>query len=579
LERQLLRGFMHHYRDRLWCVVIASVLLNILVFAGSAYSMIVYDSIIPSGSIPTLIALFGILVVVYLFQFTFETLRSEAMLGVANGVHRDLSGRIQHAVVSRALKAGGVPGDGLQPIRDLDQIHSFLASPGPIALIDLPWVIVFLIVLTLLHWSLGLTALIGAIILAAIAWRSNSKTQVRSRDLARTTSSRQARLLAELRHAETAAAMGMRDRMKGRTAAFDEEFLAEQSGLSRIVARFGGAGRMFRILLQSLILSVGAALVVEGKATAGITLAASILSGRALAPVDMAIANWRGLVAARSGWSRIVEAIHKLPPPAPRDIALPPPKGAIEVRDLWVAAPGSNKPIVSGVTFRIEPGQGLAIVGPSAAGKTTLAKALLGIWPWLRGDVRLDGATPDQWDPEVLGASFGYVPQNVELLEGTIGENIARFDPDATSEKVIAAARAAGLDDLIKGMSNGYDTPVSQGGASLSAGQRQRIGLATALYGDPHLLVLDEANSNLDAAGDAALAQAIGGVRQRGGIVVMITHRLAMLGPVSHVAVMNEGRLVEVGDRDEVLKRHVVKSNAGKPEKPGKPGDALRAQM
>ena len=579
MERLLLRGFLHHYRDRLWCVIIASLLLNVLVFAGSAYSMIVYDSIIPSGSISTLVALFGILVVVYLFQYTFETLRSEAMLGVANGVHRDLSGRIQHAVVTRALKAGGAPGDGLQPIRDLDQIYSFLSSSGPIALIDLPWVIVFLIVLSLLHWSLGLTALIGAVILAAIAWRSNARTQERSRDLARITSSRQARLLAELRHAEAAAAMGMRERMKERTAAFDAEFLGEQGGLSRIVARFGGAGRLFRILLQSLILSVGAALVVEGKATAGITLAASILSGRALAPVDMAIANWRGLVAARSGWTRIVEVIQKLPPPAPREITLPPPKGAVEVRDLWVGAPGTTKPIISGVSFRLEPGQGLAIVGPSAAGKTTFAKALLGIWPWLRGDVRLDGATPDQWDPEVLGASFGYVPQNVELLEGTIGENIARFDPAATSEKVIAAAKTAGLDDLIKGMSDGYDTYVAQGGTSLSAGQRQRIGLATALYGDPHLLVLDEANSNLDAAGDAALANAIASVRQRGGIVVMITHRLAMLGPVSHVAVMNEGRLVEFGDRDEVMKRHLAKSNAGKPDKAPKPGQALRAQL
>lgn len=582
MERLLFRGFLHHYRDRLWSVVIASMLLNVLVFAGSAYSMLVYDSIMPSGSIPTLVSLFAILVVVYLFQFTFETLRSEAMLGVANGVHRDLSDRVQHAVVSRALRVGGVAGDGLQPIRDLDQIHAFLAGAGPIALIDLPWVIVFLIVLSLLHWSLGLTALLGAIVLAAIAWRSSSKTQDRSRDLAQITSLRQARLLAELRHAETAAAMGMRERMKDRTGAIDDEFLDKQVSLSRIVARFGGAGRLFRILLQSLILSVGALLVIEGKATAGITLAASILSGRALAPVDQAIANWRGLVAARSGWSRIVNAMEKLPPPVARDIALQPPNGAIEVSDLWVAAPGTTRPIVSGVSFRLEPGQGLAIVGPSAAGKTSFAKALLGIWPWLRGDVRLDGATPDQWDPEVLGRSFGYVPQNVELVEGTIGENIARFDPDATSDNVIAAAKAAGLDDLIKGMSDGYDTPVAQGGASLSAGQRQRIGLATALYGEPHLLVLDEANSNLDAAGDAALANAIAGVRQRGGIVIMITHRLAMFGPVSHVAVMNEGRLVEFGERDEVLKRHVVKSDGSKADRtrrPDKTDQALRAQL
>ena len=279
--------------------------------------------------------------------------------------------------------------------------------------------------------------------------------------------------------------MGMRDRMKNRTAALDEEFLVEQGGLSRIVARFGGAGRMFRILLQSLILSVGAALVVRARPPPASPWRRRSSSGRALAPVDMAIANWRGLVAARSGWSRIVDVMAEAAAArSARDRAAAP-KGRVEVHDLWVGAPGTNKPIVSGVSFRLEPGQGLAIVGPSAAGKTTFAKALLGIWPWLRGDVRLDGATPDQWDPEVLGASFGYVPQNVELLEGTIGENIARFDPEATSEEVIAAARAAGLDNLIKGMSDGYDTPVSQGGASLSAGQRQRIGLATALYGNP----------------------------------------------------------------------------------------------
>jgi ATP-binding cassette subfamily C protein len=569
LERVLFRQFLQRYRSRLSSVVIASMLLNLLVFAGSAYMMLVYDSVIPSGSLPTLFSLFGILVVIYLFQFAFEVLRSEAMLVVANGVHKDLSGRVQHAVVSRELRAGPGGGDGLQPVRDLDQIHGFLASTGPIALIDLPWVIVFLIVLLLLHWSLGLTAFLGALALGAIAWTSSLKTQERSRDLARITSSRQARLLAELRHAETAAAMGMRDRMKNRTATFDAEFLGQQGGLSRIVARFGGAGRIFRILLQSMILTVGALLVIDGKASGGIILAASILSGRALAPVDQAIANWRGFIAARSGWTRIVNVMERLPPPPSREIALPTPRGVIEVRDLCVAAPGSTRPIDSGVSLRLEPGQALAVVGPSAAGKTTFAKALLGIWPRLRGDVRLDGATHDQWDPEVLGASLGYVPQNVELVEGTIGENIARFDPAATSDMVLAAARAAGLDEMIKAMSDGYDTPVSQGGASLSAGQRQRIGLATALYGSPHLVVLDEANSNLDAAGDAALAAAIEDVRRRGGIVVMITHRPATLGPISHIAVMSEGRLVDFGERNEVLKRTMAQAGGGKPRKAG----------
>jgi ATP-binding cassette subfamily C protein len=582
LERLLLRQFLRHYRNRLWSVVIASVVLNLLVFAGSAYMMLVYDSVIPSGSLPTLFSLFGLLVVVYGFQFAFEALRSEAMLGVANGVHRDLSARVQHAVVTRALRAGPAAGDGLQPIRDLDQIHAFLAGAGPIALIDLPWVIMFLIVLALLHWSLGLMALVGAVVLAIITWSSSLKTRDRSRDLAQITSQRQAHLLAELRHAETAAAMGMRGRMKDRTARYDEEFLGKQGGLSRIVARFGGAGRIFRILLQSMVLTVGALLVMSGKASGGIIIAASILAGRALAPVDQAIANWRGLIAARTGWSRIVQMMERLPPPPEREVALPAPTGRIEVRDLWVAAPGTNKAIVNGVSLRLEPGQALAIVGPSAAGKTTLAKALLGIWPMARGEVRLDGATHDQWDPEVLGASIGYVPQSVELVEGTIAENIARFDPAATSEAVIAAATAAGLGDLIKAMPDGYDTHVTQGGASLSAGQRQRIGLATALYGAPHLLVLDEANSNLDAAGDAALAEAIAAVRRRNGIVVMITHRPATLGPISHIAVMQEGRLSDYGERDEVLQRTAAKANPAQPaapEKPGKPGKTLTVQM
>lgn len=582
MESALLRQFLRHYRNRLWSVVIATVMLNLLVFAGSAYMMLVYDSVIPSGSLATLFALFGLLVVVYAFQFAFEALRSEALLGVANGLHRDLSARVQHAVVTRALKAGPAGGDGLQPIRDLDQIHAFLAGAGPIALIDLPWVILFLIVLTLLHWSLGLMALLGAIVLAFITWTSSLKTRDRSRDLANITSQRQARLLAELRHAETAAAMGMRSRMKDRTATYDQEYLGKQGGLSRIVARFGGAGRIFRMLLQSMVLTVGALLVMSGKASGGIIIASSILAGRALAPVDQAIANWRGLVAARTGWSRIVQMMERLPPPPARDIELPPPTGRIEVRELWVAAPGTNKAIVSGVSMRLEPGQALAIVGPSAAGKTTLIKALLGIWPIARGEVRLDGATHDQWDPEVLGSSIGYVPQNVELIEGTIAENIARFDPAATSEQVLAAAKAAGLDDLIKAMPDGYDTPVSQGGASLSAGQRQRIGLAAALYGDPHLLVLDEANSNLDAAGDAALAEAIAGVRQRKGIVVMITHRPATLGPISHIAVMQEGRLADYGERDEVLQRTAAKAapaQAGTGAKPDKPGKALTVTM
>lgn len=573
MTKLLLRRFLRHYRSRIWTVGIASILLNVLVFAGSTYMLLVYDSVLPSGSVPTLLSLFFMLVVIYIFQFIFEALRSEAMLGLANGVHGDLSKRLHHGVVSRSLKAGQGPGDGLQPLRDLDQIHSFLSGAGPVAIIDLPWVIVFLIVLGLLHWTLGVTALVGVIVLAAISWASSRRTHEQSQDLALVTSTRQARFHSELRHAEAAAALGMRERLEERSAQYDQAYLGQQSNLSRIVTRFGGAGRIFRLLLQSLVLTVGALLVIDGKASGGIILAASILTGRALAPVDQAIANWRGMEAARSGWARIAGVMAMLPPPAERDIALPPPRGALEVRDLYVAAPGSTTPIISAISLRLEPGQALGVIGPSAAGKTTLAKAVLGVWPWLRGDVRLDGATHDQWDAQVLGASLGYVPQNVELVEGTIGENIARFDPDATSDKVLAAASGAGLDAMIKGMADGYETVISQGGASLSAGQRQRIGLARALYGDPHLLVLDEANSNLDAAGDEALETAITTVRKRGGMVIMVTHRPSTLRPVSHLAIMQDGRLKDFGPRDDVLERNkMVPGNpaSGESAKPAK---------
>jgi ATP-binding cassette subfamily C protein len=274
-----------------------------------------------------------------------------------------------------------------------------------------------------------------------------------------------------------------------------------------------------------------------------------------LAPVDQALANWRNLSAAREGWARISAAMTTFPLPPARKVTLPPPSGAVVLRDVWVSPSGGAGFVLQGVSLALQPGQALAVIGPSAAGKTTLVRALLGILPVGRGEIRIDGATHDQWEPEVSGAAMGYVPQVVELMEGTLGENIARFDPGASSGAVIAAAKAAGLHEMILSFADGYETQVSAGGAEFSAGQRQRIGLARALYGDPFLVVLDEPNSNLDAAGDDALGAAIAGVRARGGIVVMVTHRPATLGPISHVAVLTAGRLTDFGERDCVLQR------------------------
>lgn len=568
LERELVRRFLERYRANFRVIIITSIILNLLVFAGTLYLMLVYDSVLSSGSYQTLAGLFILLVCLYLFQTAFDALRAEALLTIANGVQKDLFEPVHFAATERSLKTGGATGESLQLTRDLDQVHTFLAGTGPVAIIDLPWVILFLFVLFLLHWWLGVTALFGTAVLAWIALVTARRSARGTQQVLGVTGRRIAATQAELRFAESALAMGMQDRLLARSAACDAEYIESQSYLSRTVSRLGGAGRVFRLFLQSLILTVGALLVLDQQASGGIIIGASVLAGRAFAPVDQAIANWRGLAAARDGWGRITQALatHRRPPE--RQVALAPPSGEVALRDIWVAPPGSRNFVVSGVTLSLKPGQAMAVIGPSAAGKTTLAKAILGIWTPQRGEIRLDGATHDQWEPEVLGAAMGYVPQVVELMEGTLGENIARFDPQATSEAVIAAATAAGLHEMILAFPDGYETRVSTGGSEFSAGQRQRIGLARALYGNPFLVVLDEPNSNLDAAGDAALSQAIAGVRQRGGIVVMVTHRPATLGPVSHIAVMNAGRLADFGERDAVLQRMNKDSAA-----PGKSGE------
>jgi ATP-binding cassette subfamily C protein len=565
VDRQLLRVFMRRYRGNLVIVGIASIVLNVLVFAGTGYMMLVYDSVLPSRSIPTLLGLFVMLALIYVFQAVFEAIRAEALLGVANGVHDDLFASVHYATVSRPLRAGADKGDGLQFARDLDSIHAFLAGAGPVALIDLPWVLAFLLVLTALHWWLGLTALAGVAVMTVLALVSNRSTQAASRELVSITGQRSAATLSEIRFAESAFAMGMQDRLVARTSGWEQQFIAAQSALARTLSRLGGASRTFRMLLQSIILTVGALLVIDDKASGGVIIASSVLSGRALAPVDLAIANWKGLVAARSGWGRIVQAITTFRRPPERRVTLDRPRGELALRDLWIAPPGTQRFTVQGVSLALQPGQALAVIGPSAAGKTSLVRGLIGIWRPARGEVRIDGATPDQWDAEALGAAMGYVPQTVDLIDGTIGQNIARFDPAATSEAVIAAARAAGMHEAILALSDGYDTLVSAGGSELSAGQRQRVGLARALYGDPHIVVLDEANSNLDAAGDAALHRAIIGVRERGGIVVMITHRPATLGPISHVAVMQAGRMVDFGERDAVMQRTMAAAAGAEP--------------
>ena len=348
--------------------------------------------------------------------------------------------------------------------------------------------------------------------------------------------------------------MGMFGRMAARWGEANRKYMASQQRTSDVGGGLGAISKVLRMMLQSGVLAVGAYLVIHQEATAGIIIAGSILSARALAPVDLAIANWRGFVAARQSWQRLNKLLAAMPAQAP-PMPLHAPARRLAVENISAAPPGVQKVMLHDIAFKLEAGQGLGIIGPSGSGKSTLARLLVGVWQPLRGNVRLDGAALDQWSPDLLGRHIGYLPQDVELLTGTVAENIARFEAEPDADAVIAAAKAVGVHDLIVSLPQGYDTPVGEHGTALSAGQAQRVALARAVYRDPFLVVLDEPNSHLDSEGDAALTRAILGVRERKGIVIVVAHRPSAIAGVDQILVMSEGRMQAFGPKDEVLSK------------------------
>ncbi len=566
--RAILARYAHAFR----AVVLLSAVLNVLMLGGSIYMMLVYDSVLPSHSLPTLFGLFAMITIVYAFQALFDQMRQRILSDIGAALDRQLAPRVQQAMSEVALRGGRMAGDGLTAMRDLDAVRGWLSSVGPAALIDLPWIVLFLIVVGLLHPLLMVTTLAGAIVMLGLTWMTDRATRQPVRELAQISAVRNGLAENLLRHSEVLAALGMRARLQDRWAQVNRYFLGANDQLARSTGLIGGISKAFRMFLQSALLTVGALLVLDGQASAGIIFAGNILCARALAPIDGAISQWRVFNTARSGWERLQVLFSKVPPEEGAQVLLPAPKQGLAVQQVFAAPPGTQRVTVNGLDFALSAGEALGVIGPSAAGKTSLARVLTGVWRPLRGTVRLDGATLDQWDSERLGASLGYLPQSVELLEGTVAENIARFQPEPDSNAIIAAARAAGVHEMIVRLPDGYDTEVGSDGAELSAGQRQRIGLARALYGDPFLVVLDEPNSNLDAEGEAALEQAIAGIRARGGIAVVIAHRPSALAQVSHVLFMREGRAEAFGPRDEVLRKVTRPPEAvgAKPETNGK---------
>jgi PrtD family type I secretion system ABC transporter len=531
-------------------VALLSGLINVLYLSGSVYMIEVYDRVLASRSIPTLVGLSGILGLLYLFQGLFDVIRSRILGRIGNAVGEELGEATLRLCLSGAARSSG-PTAGHQSIRDLDVVRNFLAGSGPGALFDLPWIPIYLLAAYAFHPWIGAAALCGALVLVSLTALTEILTRAGALRTASAAGLRHEIADSGLRNAEAVHAMGMAGAIVGRWGRANQIYLGLQQASSDMSGGFASASKILRTALQSAVLAVGACLVIEGQATGGIMIASSVLVSRALAPVELAIANWKGFVASRQACRRLRALLET--EAAPSSISLPSPRRSLDVEYVSSGVPGTRRWLVQDVSFSLKAGSGLGIVGASASGKSSLVRTIVGVWPTWRGTVRIDGAALEQWDAERLGRHIGYLPQDVELFSGTVAESIARHSRDIDSDLVLAAARAADVHEMILRLPDGYDTQIGSGGAALSAGQRQRIALARALYGDPFLVVLDEPNSNLDAEGEQALTRAILGVRARGGIVIVVAHRPSALAGVDKVLVMAGGSVQGYGPKDEIL--------------------------
>lgn len=554
-------------RRAFWSVAVFSGGVNLLMLAGPLYMLQIYDRVLSSRSVPTLVALTVFLVGAYAFQGALDVVRSRIVVRAATLLDRNL-GTTVHAAVVRIANQSRNAGDALQPVRDLDQIRAFLTSAGPMAIVDLPWVPVFMVICFLIHPWLGMVALAGGLVLFALTILTERASREPAREVAQHSGLRGSMVEADRRNSESVVAMGMADALTARWATVNNRYLNAVGRSSDVVGSYGSVSKIVRLLLQSAMLGLGAYLVIYNELTAGSMIAASIMMGRALAPIETAIANWRGFIAARQSTGRLSAVLARIGTRGP-STELPAPVRSLDVEHIAVLAPGEQTAIVKDVTFSLVAGEALGVIGPSGAGKTSLVRALIGVWPPARGSVRVDGAELSHWDPAMLGRHVGFVSQGVELFDGTIADNISRMAPKPDSAAVLQAAREADAHDMIQLLPNGYDTKIGEGGAALSAGQRQRVALARALYGNPFLLVLDEPNSNLDSVGEAALQKAIQSAKARGAVVILVAHRPSSLVLCDKVLVLVNGAQQAYGPRDEILKGGISQKPAAATAGPG----------
>ncbi|WP_313618528.1 type I secretion system permease/ATPase [Agrobacterium sp.] len=529
-----------------------SGIINILALTGAFYMLQIYDRALTSGSVSTLVALSGLAIGLYLFQGLFDILRSQILVRLGARLDTQLA-PLAHKVVIDMPRYGYSTAEATERGRDVDTIRGFLASPGLIALFDLPWMPIYLVFVWLLHPMLGMLTVGGAVVLGLLTLCTELLTRRHAKEMLKSTVLRNAVIDSNARNSDIMHSMGISDRAVSRFERANRRHLDTQTRTSDISGTFSGLSKVLRMMLQSAILGLGAYLTINGELSAGSIIASSIVTARALAPVDQAIAQWKGMVSARRSHARLKETLAVLDDKTAL-LNLPAPKESLIVEGITTVAPHSGAVLLSDVSFELKAGQALALIGPSGGGKTTLARSILGIWPTLRGSVRIDGADLKQWPSSFFSEHVGYLPQDVCLMDGTIAENISRFAETPEARTVVQAARAAGIHDMIVRLPNGYQTDLGPNGMSLSAGQRQRIGLARALYGNPFLVVLDEPNSNLDAEGEEALMKAIAAVRCRNGIVVVVAHRPSALQSADMVGVVQAGKLVAFGPKEEIVK-------------------------
>ena len=540
-------------RGAFYGTALISGMSNILMLTGAMFMLEIYDRVLPSRSMPTLVGLLVLAAALFTALGILDAIRGRILVRIGGALDETLSGRVYDTLMRLPLRVGA-RSDGTQPLRDLDAVRSYLSGLGPVALFDLPWIPLYLAICFAFHPLIGFAALAGAIILIVLTLLTEILMRAPARAATEAAVARNGLAEASRRNAEALVAMGMAGHIAARWSEANRQYMRSQQEASDLGGGLGAISKVLRMMLQSGVLAVGAYLVIHQEASAGIIIAASILSARALAPVDLAIANWKGFVAARQSWQRLNRLL-TMSPARLAPMQLQTPAHRLTVEAVSASPPGVPKIVVQDITFELEAGQGLGIIGPSGSGKSSLVRLLVGVWQPVRGSVRLDGAALDQWASDALGRHIGYLPQDVELLAGTVAENIARFEPAPDNEAVIAAAKAVGVHDLIVRLPGGYDTQIGEQGSALSAGQAQRVALARAVYRDPFLVVLDEPNSNLDSEGEEALTRAILGVRERMGIVIVVAHRPSAIAGVDRLLMMNQGKAQAIGPKDEVLSK------------------------